>query len=80
MMADRILLTVRQNFACRQQILDGVQILGDCGKPIIGTVLNMTTPRSSKGSYYNYYGYGYGYGYGSYGSYGADKKDREEEA
>ena len=77
MMADRILLTVRQNFSCRQQILDGVQILGDCGKPIIGTVLNMTTPKSSKGGYYSYYGYGYGYG--SYGSYGSDKKDKEGE-
>ena len=81
MLADRILLTVRQNFACRRQILDGVQLLGDCGKPIIGTVLNMTPPGIGRSSYYGYhYGYGYGYGYGAYGSYGTDKKDREKEA
>ena len=75
----RVLVSSRtgpDSFACRQQILDGVQILGDCGKPIIGTVLNMTTPKTGKGSYYSYYGYGYGYG--SYGSYGSDKKDKEE--
>lgn len=66
-MADCALLSVRQNFACRQQILEGVQILGDSHKPILGCVMNMNAPRISSGSY-SYYGY-YG-GYGHYGSYG----------
>lgn len=69
--ADSILLTVRQDFACRQQIQEGVQLLGDSNKPIVGCVLNMTTPQIGKGSYYNYYGYGYGY-------YGASGKEDEE--
>lgn len=71
-LADAILLTVRQDFACRQQIMEGVQLLGDCNKPIIGSVLNMTTPRIGKGGYSNYYGYGYGH-------YGSNVDEEEEE-
>lgn len=63
--ADGILLTVRQDFACRQQILEGVQLLSDSGKPILGCVLNMTAPKRSSGGY-SYYGY-----YGQYGKRGA---------
>ncbi len=63
-MADCALLSVRQNFACRRQILEGVQIMGDSHKPILGCVMNMNVPRISS-SGYSYYGY-----YGSYGSYG----------
>ena len=59
-MADCSLLTVRQGFATRQQILEGVQILSDNGKPLIGCILNMTAPQRGK-NYYNSYGY-YGYG------------------
>ena len=59
-MADCSLLTVRQGFATRQQILEGVQMLSDNGKPLIGCILNMTAPQSGK-NYYNSYGY-YGYG------------------
>lgn len=57
-LADGALLTVRKDFACRQQILEGVQTLGDNGKPIIGCVLNMTAPKIGKSgySYYGYYG------------------------
>lgn len=54
-LVDGALLTVRKDFACRQQILEGVQALGDNGKPILGCVLNMTTPKISK-SGYSYYG------------------------
>ena len=61
--ADANLITVRQDFAVRNQIVEAVRILGDNKKPIIGTVMNMTTPQIGKG---NYYGYGYGYGYGHY--------------
>ena len=77
-LADGILLTVRQDFACRQQIQEGIQLLGDCNKPILGCVLNMTTPQLGRGSYYSYYGYGYGYGY--YGSHGSEKGNEEAEA
>ena len=66
-MADCALLSVRQNFACRRQIAEGVQIMGDSHKPILGCVMNMNAPRLGTGSYYSYYGYG------SYGSYGERK-------
>lgn len=59
-MADANLLTVRQDFAVRSQIIEAVQNLSDNKKPIIGTVMNMTTPSTSKGSYYGYGYYGYG--------------------
>lgn len=59
--ADGILLTARQDFVCRQQILEGVQILNDSKKPILGCVLNMVAPKLGK-SGYSYYGY-----YGQYG-------------
>ena len=68
-MADCALLSVRQNFACRRQIIEGVQIMGDSRKPILGCVMNMNTPRIGSGSY-SYYSY---YGYGGYGSYGERK-------
>lgn len=57
-LADCALLTVRQDFACRQQILEGVQTLGENDRPIIGCVMNMTAPKISKSgySYYGYYG------------------------
>ncbi|MBP3703953.1 MAG: polysaccharide biosynthesis tyrosine autokinase [Clostridia bacterium] len=56
-LADGILLTVRQDFVCRGQIMEGVQLLDDCGKPIIGCVLNMAAQQSSKGGIYSSYGY-----------------------
>ena len=72
-LADCALLTVRQNFSCHSQVLEAIQILGDCNRPIIGTVLSMTVPQSKIQSYFRYgyggygyssgYGYGYGYGY-----------------
>ena len=67
-LADCTLMTVRQDFACRSQIMEGVQLLGDSGRPIIGCVMNMSTPKlGAKG--YSYYGY-----YGGYGQYGSDEK------
>lgn len=73
-MADCALLSVRQNFACRQQIVEGVQIMGDNDKPIIGCVMNMNVSQFGARSYndYGYYG-GYGH-YGHYGSYGQPEK------
>lgn len=58
MLADCALLTVRQDFACRGQILEGIQALGENERPIIGCVMNMTAPKISRSgySYYGYYG------------------------
>lgn len=55
-LADCALLSVRQNFACRRQILEGVQIMGDSRKSILGCVMNMNAPRIRSGGYYGYYG------------------------
>lgn len=72
-LADCSILSVRQDFACRQQILEGVQILGDSSKPILGFVMNMNAPRMGSGgySYYSYYGH-----YGHYGHYGSSDHSR----
>ncbi|MBP3399912.1 MAG: formate--tetrahydrofolate ligase [Erysipelotrichaceae bacterium] len=69
-LADCALLTVRQDFACKDQILEGVQILNDAERPILGCVLNMTKPKAGKSSY-SYYGY--------YGQYGARKQTQDKE-
>lgn len=77
--ADAALLTVRFDFAARQQIQEAVQTLSDNEKPILGTVFNMANPRKGKGAFGGYYG-NYGtYGtYGAYGSYGRDSHRKEE--
>ena len=72
-LADAGLLVVRQNFASRDQVLDGVQRLGDADLPMIGWVFNHTE-RSLSYSYGYGYGYGYVYGYGN--GYGKKKNDR----
>ena len=64
-MADCGLMVVRQEYTGREQILDGVQRLGDADLPLIGMVMNHV--RGKRGGGYGYghgYGYGYGYGYG----------------
>ena len=68
-LADCARLSVREDFACKDQILDGVAMLNDAGCSIIGTVLNMTKPKIGK-SGYSYYGY-----YGQYGQ--SSSKDKE---
>ena len=62
-LADAGLMVVRQDFASRDQILDGVQRLGDADLPIIGWVMNYVE-RSLSYTSDDEYGYGYGYGYG----------------
>lgn len=64
-LADVGLLVVRQDYASRDQILDGVQRLGEADLPMIGWVFNYTERSLSSGE-------GYGYGYG--GNYGYEKK------
>ena len=58
-LADCGLMVIRQDYATRDQILDGVQRLSEGKLPLIGCVFN-NVRRSASGSY----GYGYGYGYG----------------
>lgn len=62
--ADCALYVVRQDDASIAKVLDGVQSLSFCNKPILGAVLN----RAEYGIIGYGYGYGRGYGYG-YGSY-----------
>lgn len=59
-LADAGLIVIRQDYATRDQILDGAQLLAECNLPIIGCVFN-NVRKSLSGSY----GYGYGYGYKS---------------
>lgn len=59
-LADAGLIVIRQDYATKEQILDGAQQLAACKLPIIGCVLNNVRKSLSLG-----YGYGYGYGYGS---------------
>ena len=61
------LMVIRQDYAARDQILDGVQRLSDGKLTMIGCTLNNV--RKTMTGHYGYgYGYGgYGYGYGSYG-------------
>lgn len=62
-LADAGLIVIRQDYATRDQILDGVQQLADCKLPIIGCVFN-NVRKGLSGSYGYGYGYGYGYRYG----------------
>lgn len=60
--ADCALMTIRQNYAAKDQILDGMQFLFESGLPMIGCVLNgMKRGVLEKGSYNSYYGYGRNY-------------------
>lgn len=72
-MADCGLMVVRQDYASREQILDGIQRLGDGNLPLIGCVINHAR-RSSIGGYNYGYGYGYSYGYNRGYGYGEKKK------
>ena len=58
-LADCGVLVVRQNYASRDQISEGVVHLADSGLDILGCVFNQSVRTLSSG-----YGYGYGYGYG----------------
>lgn len=65
-MADCGLMVVRQEYASREQILDGIQRLNDANLPLIGCAMNHARGKS--------HGYGYGYGYGKDYGYGEKKK------
>lgn len=65
-LADCALMTIRQDYASKDQILEGLQLLSGSGLPLIGCMLNCVK-RSALGGSYGYYGYGYGAYYKSYG-------------
>lgn len=79
-LADCAMMVIRQDYASRSQIVEGVKLLTDNGLPMIGCALNGVAGNLAVNGYRygNGYGYGYsyGYGYGSYG-YGSKKKDKE---
>lgn len=54
---DGALMVIRQNYASRAGVVDGLARIADSGVQIIGYVLNMYTGGASV-----HYGYGYGYG------------------
>lgn len=66
-LAEAGLMVVRQDYAARDQIIDGVQRLSDGKLRMVGCVLNHVR-KHGHGGYgyggYGYGGYGYGYGYG----------------
>lgn len=84
-LADCALMVIRQDYASRDQIIEGVRLLTDNGLPLIGCAMNgvsgnLATAGYQYGNGYGYgYGYSYGYGYGrkyGYGyGYGSKKSD-----
>lgn len=71
---DTALYVVKQDYAKKGQIRNGVQALSMSGIKIIGSVFNADKSRKSSGYGYGYKNYGNYYGYG-YGYYGNRKKD-----
>ena len=72
--ADSVIYVVKQDYAGRSQILDGINSLSDKNAPLTGCIINGISGTSHRYGYgYGYkYGYGYGYGYGH--KYGYGKK------
>lgn len=62
-LAEAGLMVIRQDYAARDQIVDGIQRLSDGKLPVIGCAFN-NVRKSMSGSY----------GYGGYGNYGYGKK------
>ena len=67
--AEGILLVIRQDYARREKILEGVEMLDSSNASLIGCVIN--DEEVNRGGY-GRYGYGR-YGYGKYGKYGYGK-------
>lgn len=65
-LADGALLTVRQGYASRAQVLEGAQALSESRLPILGCVFNYAAGGTALGGYY-------GYGYGRYGGHYGEK-------
>lgn len=74
-MADCALLTIRQDYAPKDRILEGAQNLAESGLEVIGCALNGVEKRIMSGSYgYRSYGYHYQGAYKSYGDVIAKRK------
>lgn len=69
-LADCALLTIRQDYASKSQILEGIQLLSDDDLPLVGCVMNCVS-HGAMGKSYGYYGYGEYYR--SYKNYTAKK-------
>lgn len=71
---DAMLLVIRQDYAHKLKIQDGVEMLSSSKASLIGCVINGEDLGSGSYGKYNYGKYGYGrygrYGYGRYGKYG----------
>lgn len=67
------LMVIRQDFASRDQILDGVQRLTEGKLSLLGCTFN-NVHKAISGNY----GYGYGYGYGRSYGYGSRHKNDSE--
>jgi len=65
-LAEAGLMVIRQDYAGRDQIIDGIQRLGDGNLNVIGCAFNHVAKHRYGGYGYGGYGYG-GYGYGGYG-------------
>lgn len=63
-LAEAGLMVIRQDYAARDQVLDGIQRLGDGKLPIVGCAFNNVRKGLSSHGYGYGYSYGYGYGYG----------------
>lgn len=74
-LADCALMVVRQDYASRSKILEGVRLMTDNGLPMLGCAINGVAGNLDGHSYrYGYsYSYRYGYGYG----YGSEKSDSD---
>lgn len=72
---DGVAYVVRNDYARRRYIVNGIQELASAGAPITGFIINGGQAKTGKYGYYSRYGgkygYGYGYGYGYYG-YGSE--------
>lgn len=62
--ADRVVYVVRQDYAARNQVADGIQTLNAAGAQLAGFVFNRADSGTS-----GHYGYSYRYGYGKHYGY-----------
>lgn len=84
-LVDCAMMVIRQDYASRAQIIEGVKLLTDNGLPMIGCAINGVTGNLATHGYRygNGYGYGYGYsyryGYGGYGGYGYGSRKHDSD-
>ena len=70
--ADRVVFVIRQDYASRSQVVDGIQIINSAGGKLGGFVMNRSTAERA-----GRYGYGYGssYHYGKKYGYSRNKEE-----